>query len=112
MTAFPNSSTTIRTTRSCVSTDMSHAWNKFLPATMPPLEEKNHDRIPQDFRKALKINEDDEEEKDQLTIARSAMDDAGNADENETAMFKDPGVCRRAGTTPRLKSLVRSFSPN
>jgi len=77
---------------------------------MPPLEEKNHDKIPQDFRKALKINEDDEEEKDQLTIARSAMDDAGNADENKTAMFKDPGVCRRAGTTPRLKSLVRSFS--
>ena len=81
----------------------------FSPQLCLHFEEKNHDKI-QDVSKTLKINEDDEEEKVQLTIARSAIDDAGNADESKTAMFKDPGVCRRAGTTPTLKSLVRSFS--
>ena len=42
-------------------------------------------------------------------MVRSAVYDAESADENKTALLKAPGVARRAGTTARLKSLVRSF---
>lgn len=91
-----------------VSADMAQARNKFLPSIF---EEKNDDKI-QDFRKALKIREDDDEEEND-NLVRSAIHEGESVDENKAsiAMSKDPSVPRRAGTAAaRWKPLLRSFS--
>ena len=91
-----------------VSADVARSRNKFLPSIF---EEKNDEKI-QDFRKALKISEDDDEEEND-NLVRSAIYEAEGFDENKgsIAMSKDPpSVTRRAGTTTRLKPLIRSFS--
>lgn len=106
--AAVNSSNNKNSSAPRVSADMARARNKFLPSIF---EEKNDDKI-QDFRKALKITEDDEEEETN-NLVRSAIHEEESADENKAsmAMLKDPSVPRRAGTAAaRLKPLVRSFS--
>lgn len=85
------------------ATDMARARNKFLPSIF---EEKNADDKIQDFRKALNINEDEED--DQLAMVRSAIHEAESGEENK-AMQRDHSAPRRSGTT-RLKPLIRSLS--
>lgn len=91
-----------------VSADMARSRNKFLPSIF---EEKNDEKI-QDFRKALKISEDDDDNEENDNLVRSAMYEAEGFEENKgsIAMSKDPSVTRRAGTTARLRPLIRSSS--
>ncbi|XP_078382238.1 uncharacterized protein LOC144664910 [Oculina patagonica] len=107
--AAVNSSNNKNSSAPRVSADMARARNKFLPSIF---EEKNDEKI-QDFRKALKISEDDEEEQETNNLVRSAIHEEESADENKASMAaKDPSVPRRAGTASwsRLKPLVRSLS--
>lgn len=86
--------------------DMARVRNKFLPSIF---EEKNDDKI-QDFRKALKINEDEEEEVDPLAIVHSALHEAETAEESKTSTIRDQQNASRRTATARLKPLTRSFS--
>ena len=81
------------------SADMARARNNFLPSIF---EEKNDDKI-QDFRKALMISEDEDEENGSLAKVRSAVYDADSADDNK------PSSPQRV-ITGRIKPPIRRFS--
>lgn len=80
MAAFLNNSYNKTGSAPSVSTDMAQGRNKLLPSIF---EEKNDDRI-QDFRKALKISEDDDkEENHRLGMVRLGIHNAESADDNK-----------------------------
>lgn len=82
------------------SADMARAKNNFLPSIF---EEKNDDKI-QDFRKALMISEDDDEDNALLAKVRSAVQDTDSTDDNK------PSTPQRAITAARIKPPIRRFS--
>lgn len=86
--------------------DMARVRNKFLPSIF---EEKNDDKI-QDFRKALKINEDDVDEVDQFAMVHSALHEAETVEENKGSVMRDSHKIPRRIGTARIKPLTRSFS--
>ena len=83
--------------------DMARPRNKFLPSIF---EEKNDDKI-QDFRKTLKITEDEDVDVD-LEV-RSGMHEGEGADE-KSVREELPTRGGRASTAGKFKSLVRSLS--
>ena len=82
------------------SADMARARNNFLPSIF---EEKNDDKI-QDFRKALMLSEDDDEENGRQANVRSAIHDADSTEDNK------PSTPQRAITAARIKPPIRRFS--
>lgn len=100
MAAFLNNSNNKTGSAPGMSADMARARNKFLPSIY---EEKNDDKI-QDFRKALMINEDDDEENGRLAKVHSAIHEAESVDDNK------PSTPRRAITAAGFKPPIRRFS--
>ena len=82
------------------SADMARARNNFLPSIF---EEKNDDKI-QDFRKALMISGDDDEENGRQANVRSAIHNVDSAEDNK------PSTPQRAITVARMKPPIRRFS--
>ena len=100
MAVFLNKSNNKTGSAPRMSADIARVRNKFLPSIF---EEKNDDKI-QDFRKALMIREDDDEENGRLAKVRSAIHDAESADDNKPIT---PG---RAITTAGFKPPIRRLS--
>lgn len=100
MAAILNNSNDKTSSATRKSADMARARNNFLPSIF---EEKNDDKI-QDFRKALMISEDDDEENGSLAKVRSAVYDVDSADDN------NPSTPQRAITATRIKPPIRRFS--
>ncbi|PFX27124.1 hypothetical protein AWC38_SpisGene8197 [Stylophora pistillata] len=96
-------------------------------ADMARVRKKRNDDKIQDLRKALKINEDDVKELDQLAMVHSALHEAETVEENNGSVIRDrqnsipryldtsipryldTSIPRRIGTG-RVKPLSRSFS--
>ena len=103
MAALLNSSKSSGSSAAPRGADMARSRNKFLPSIF---EEKQDDKI-QDFRKALQISEDEEDEVE--LAVRSSIHDGQGVD--EIVLQEQLGPRCRTGNIKR-KTLVRSFSDN